>query len=46
MSKVVHVLWFVKEMPEGKEDVESLVGVYSSEIEAKADTSLAGVLRV
>jgi len=36
MSEVVHVLWFVKEMPEGKEDVELLIGVYSSEVEAKA----------
>ena len=36
MSEVVHVLWFVKQMPEGKEDVELLIGVYSSEVEAKA----------
>jgi hypothetical protein len=34
--EVVHLLWFVKEMPEGQEDVELLIGVYSSEVEAKA----------
>jgi hypothetical protein len=36
MSDVVHLLWFAKEMPEGEEDVELLIGVYSSEAEAKA----------
>jgi hypothetical protein len=33
---MVYLLWFVREMPEGVEDVELLIGVYSSEIEAKA----------
>lgn len=36
MENVVHLLWFVKEMPEGEEDIELLIGVYSSEEEAKA----------
>jgi predicted RNase H-like HicB family nuclease len=36
MSHVVHLLWFVKEMPEGEEDIELLIGVYSSDEEAKA----------
>jgi hypothetical protein len=36
MSEVVHLLWFVKEMPEGEEDIELLIGVYSSEVEARA----------
>ena len=36
MSEVVHLLWFVKEMPEGQEDIELLIGVYSSEGEARA----------
>ncbi len=36
MSEVVHLLWFVKEMPEGEEDIELLIGVYSSEAEARA----------
>ena len=36
MSEVVHLLWFVREMPEGQEDVELLIGVYSSEAEARA----------
>jgi hypothetical protein len=36
VSEVVHLLWFVKEMPEGQEDVELLIGVYSSEAEAKS----------
>jgi hypothetical protein len=36
MSDLVHLLWFAKEMPEGEEDVELLIGVYSSEAEAKA----------
>ena len=37
MESIVHLLWFVKEMPEGEEDIELLTGVYSSEEEeAKA----------
>ena len=36
LSEIVHLLWFVKEMPEGQEDVELLIGVYSSEAEARA----------
>lgn len=36
VSEVLHLLWFVREMPEGQEDVELLIGVYSSEAEAKA----------
>jgi hypothetical protein len=32
----VHLLWFVREMPEGIEDIELLIGVYSSNREAKA----------
>jgi hypothetical protein len=36
MSEVVHLLWFVKEMPEGEEDIELLIGVYSSEAQASA----------
>jgi hypothetical protein len=36
MSDMVHLLWFAKEMPEGEDDVELLIGVYSSEAEAKA----------
>jgi hypothetical protein len=36
MNEVVHLLWFAKEMPEGEEDIELLIGVYSSEAEAKA----------
>jgi hypothetical protein len=36
MSDMVHLLWFAKEMPEGEENVELLIGVYSSEAEAKA----------
>ena len=31
MANVVHLLWFAKEMPEGEEDIELLIGVYSSE---------------
>jgi len=27
MSEVVHLLWFVKEMPEGEQDIELLIGV-------------------
>jgi hypothetical protein len=36
ITDVVHLLWFAKEMPEGEDDIELLVGVYSSEAEAKA----------
>ena len=36
MSDMVHLLWFAKEMPEGEEDLELLIGVYSSEAEARA----------
>ena len=36
MDNLVHLLWFVKEMPDGEEDIELLIGVYSSEVEAKA----------
>ncbi len=36
MSEMVHLLWFVSEMPEGEKDVELLIGVYSSENEARA----------
>ena len=36
MSDVVHLLWFVKEMPDGQEDIELLIGVYASEEEARA----------
>jgi hypothetical protein len=36
MSDMVHLLWFAKEMPEGEEDVELLIGVYSTEAEAEA----------
>lgn len=36
MGATVHLLWFVKEMPEGEEDIELLIGVYSSESEARA----------
>ena len=36
MSDVVHVVWFAKEMPEGEEDIELLIGVYSSNKEARA----------
>lgn len=36
MSEVIHLLWFVKEMPEGEENIELLIGVYSSEAEARA----------
>ena len=36
MSDMVHLLWFAKEMPEGEEDFELLIGVYSSEAEARA----------
>lgn len=36
MNEIVHLLWFVKEMPEGEEDIELLIGVYSSEAEARA----------
>ena len=36
MDTKVYLLWFVKEMPKGVEDIELLVGVYSSEADAKA----------
>lgn len=36
MSDTVHLLWFAKEMPEGEEDIEILIGVYSSKQEASA----------
>jgi hypothetical protein len=36
MSDVVHLLWFAKEMPEGEDDIELLIGVYSSKEEANA----------
>ena len=35
MTTDVYLLWFVKEMPEGDEDIELLVGVYSSKEEAE-----------
>jgi homoserine kinase type II len=36
MNNKVHLVWFVKEMPEGIDDAELLIGVYSSEAEANA----------
>ena len=36
MSELVHLLWFVKQTPEGQEDIELLIGVYSSDGEARA----------
>jgi homoserine kinase type II len=36
MSTDVYLLWFVKEMPTGVEDIELLIGVYSSNEEANA----------
>jgi hypothetical protein len=36
MSEVIHLLWFAKEMPEGEDDIELLIGVYSSDEAAKA----------
>jgi hypothetical protein len=36
MKDKVYMLWFAKKMPEGVEDIELLIGVYSSETEAKA----------
>ena len=36
MENVVYLLWFEKEMREGEEDIELLIGVYSSEVAAKA----------
>jgi len=36
MSDVVHLLWFAKEMPDGEEDIELLIGVYSSNKEVMA----------
>ena len=35
MSNMVHLLWYVNEMAE-REDAELLIGVYSSETEAKS----------
>jgi len=35
MRETVHLLWFVKERPEGEEDIELLIGVYSSQAEAQ-----------
>ena len=35
MPETVYLLWFVKEMPKGQEDIELLIGVYSSEAEAR-----------
>ncbi len=36
MNTEVYLLWFVKQMPTEMEDVELLIGVYSSDSEAKA----------
>lgn len=36
MTDTVYLLWFEKEMPEGFADVELLIGVYSSDAEARA----------
>ena len=36
MSTEVYLLWFVKEMPNGVEDIELLIGAYSSNEEANA----------
>ena len=36
MSDAVHLLWFAQEMPEGEDDIELLIGVYSSDEEARA----------
>ena len=36
MSDAVHLLWFRRETPKGEEEIELLVGVYSTEGEAKA----------
>jgi len=36
MTDVVHLLWFAREMPEGEDDIELLIGVYSSNDEARA----------
>ena len=36
MSDAVHLLWFAKEMPEEKDDIELLIGVYSSNDGARA----------
>ena len=36
MGKVVHLLWFAREMPEREDDIELLIGVYSSDEEARA----------
>lgn len=36
MTDVVHLLWFAKEMPQGEDDIELLIGVYSSNDDARA----------
>ena len=36
MTDTVYLLWFEKEMPEGVDDIELLIGVYSSDAEARA----------
>jgi hypothetical protein len=36
MDNPIYVLWFSKEMPPGEEDIELLIGVYSSEQAAQA----------
>jgi hypothetical protein len=36
MNNIVHLLWFAREMAEGQEDIEILIGVYSSEMEARS----------
>ena len=36
MADEVYLLWFVKEMPEGEDDIELLIGVYSSNDQAMA----------
>ncbi len=40
MSNAVHLLWFVKEMPEEKEDVELLIGVYPPKQKRKRQSSV------
>jgi len=36
LNEKVYLLWFVKKMTEGVDDIELLIGVYSSETEAHA----------
>lgn len=36
MNNIVHLLWFVREMAAGREDIEILIGVYLSETEARS----------